>query len=57
MATEHITLRSVDVVTGPYELVIRVTADDLEALSTFVSDGIQQVPGVTSTTTCVAWRR
>ena len=57
LTAEHASVRSVDAVTGPYEFVIRVTAADLEALSTLVRDGIQQVPGVAHTTTCIAWHR
>ena len=57
LTAEHASVRSVDAVTGPYEFVIRVTAEDLEALSRLIRDGIQQVPGVASTTTCIAWRR
>ena len=57
LPADTVTIRSIDAVTGPYEFVIRLRADDLSALSDFVSDQIHQVPGVTSTTTCIAWRR
>ena len=56
LTIEGAQLQSVDVVTGPYEFVIRVRADDLDALSNFVSEGVHSVRGVASTTTCIAWR-
>ena len=38
-------------VTGPYDLVARVEADDLGSLSKLV-DEVQLVPGITRTMTC-----
>ena len=38
-------------VTGPYDVVARVQAEDLDALSTLV-DQVQRVPGITRTMTC-----
>jgi DNA-binding Lrp family transcriptional regulator len=38
-------------VTGPYDLVARVEASELDALSKLV-DEVQLVPGVTRTMTC-----
>ena len=56
LAVSGSVVRAVDVVTGPYEFVIRVRADNLDALSLLVREGIQPVVGVASTTTCIAWR-
>ena len=38
-------------VTGPYDLVARAEADDLDTLSKLV-DEVQKVPGITRTMTC-----
>ena len=38
-------------VTGPYDLVARVEAEDLGTLSKLV-DEVQKVPGITRTMTC-----
>ncbi|GAB98016.1 DNA-binding Lrp family transcriptional regulator [Kineosphaera limosa] len=39
-------------VTGPYDLIVRIAADDLESLGEFVLDRIQTVEGITRTLTC-----
>lgn len=39
-------------VAGPYDLIVRITADDLDGLGSFVVDRIQVVPGITRTLTC-----
>ncbi len=39
-------------VTGPYDLIARIAADDLDGLGSFVVDRIQVVPGITRTLTC-----
>ena len=54
LTAAHASVQSVDAVTGPYEFVIQVAADDLDALSALVRG---MVPEVTSTTTCIAWHR
>ncbi|MDP2948193.1 MAG: Lrp/AsnC ligand binding domain-containing protein [Chloroflexota bacterium] len=44
---------SVDAVTGPYDVIALLEADDLDRLGTAITDGIQQVDGVQRTTTCL----
>ena len=44
---------SVDAVTGPYDVIARLEADDLDLLGTAITDGIQHVDGVQRTTTCL----
>ena len=46
-----------DLVTGPYDAIVLLEADGLERLVGCVADGLQAIPGVRRTTTCVAWPR
>lgn len=46
-------VREVSLVTGPYDLIIFIEADDLKQLGQIVSDQIQVIVGVTKTITCV----
>jgi DNA-binding Lrp family transcriptional regulator len=39
-------------VTGPYDVVVRVSADTMEKLRAEVVPGVQQITGVTRTLTC-----
>lgn len=41
-----------DEVTGPYDLIVRLEADSVEALGKLVIAKIQDVPGITRTLTC-----
>ncbi len=43
---------SAEYVTGPYDVVVRVTATDIGELRTAVAPSVQQVSGVTRTLTC-----
>jgi DNA-binding Lrp family transcriptional regulator len=47
---------NVDTVTGPYDVIVQLEADDLDHLGTCITDGIQAVTGVKRTTTCLAVR-
>jgi DNA-binding Lrp family transcriptional regulator len=44
---------SVDTVTGPYDVIALIEAENLDNLGTFITDGIQKVSGVARTTTCL----
>ena len=44
---------SVDTVTGPYDAIAELEADDLDKLGNALTGGIQQVDGVKHTTTCL----
>lgn len=57
MVRENAVVRSVDTVTGPYDVIAYVEADDLDSLGDALSEGILQgVQGVKRTTTCLAVR-
>jgi DNA-binding Lrp family transcriptional regulator len=47
---------AVDTVTGPYDVIIQLEAEDLDRLGRFITEGIQRVDGVQRTTTCLAVR-
>lgn len=44
----------VDTVTGPFDVIAMVEADDLNALASCITGSIQTVPGVKRTTTCLS---
>ena len=45
---------SVDTVTGPFDVIVQLEADDLDKLGSCITDGLQRVEGVQRTTTCLA---
>jgi DNA-binding Lrp family transcriptional regulator len=53
---EEATIVSVDVVTGPYDVITLIESDDLDKLGRAITDSIQQVKGVQRTTTCLVVR-
>jgi DNA-binding Lrp family transcriptional regulator len=47
---------AVDTVTGPFDVIVQLDADNLDRLGKCITEGIQAVPGVKRTTTCLAVR-
>jgi len=47
---------AVDTVTGPFDVIVQLEADDLDKLGNAISAGIQRTEGVQRTTTCLAVR-
>jgi DNA-binding Lrp family transcriptional regulator len=47
---------SVDTVTGPYDVIVQMEADDLDKLGSAITEGLQRIEGVQRTTTCLAVR-
>jgi len=45
-------VRSADIVTGPYDVVVRVESASIDALGRLVVSKIQAVEGITRTLTC-----
>lgn len=41
-----------DEVTGPYDIIVRIEAEGVEALGKLVIAKVQEVPGITRTLTC-----
>jgi len=49
-------IKSVDAVTGPYDVIAVVEHDDFNAIGSLVTQKIHPVQGVTRTVTCLAVR-
>ncbi len=47
-------IESVDVVTGPYDIIAVISGDDMSVVGNLVTEGIHTVTGVVRTVTCVA---
>lgn len=47
-------IESVDVVTGPYDIIAVISAVDMSVVGNVVTDNIHTVAGVVRTVTCVA---
>jgi len=50
----HATITAVDTVTGPFDVIVQVQAEDLDRLGRAITDDIATVAGVQRTTTCLA---
>jgi DNA-binding Lrp family transcriptional regulator len=47
---------AVDTVTGPYDVIVLIEADDLDSMGNAITEAVQKVQGVQRTTTCLAVR-
>ncbi len=47
-------VKSVDCVTGPYDIIVGIESETVDDIGTLVQDKIHFVPGVHRTVTCVA---
>ena len=47
-------VESVDVVTGPYDIIALINGDDMAVVGNVVTENIHTVSGVVRTVTCVA---
>lgn len=47
-------IKSVDAVTGPYDIIAVVEGDDLNAIGSLVTNKVHPIPGVNRTVTCLA---
>ncbi|PKB83946.1 MAG: AsnC family transcriptional regulator [SAR202 cluster bacterium Io17-Chloro-G9] len=47
-------IASVDVVTGPYDIIAVISGADMAVVGNIVTEHIHTVPGVVRTVTCVA---
>ena len=56
LAHKDARVTAVDTVTGPYDVIVQMEADDLDKLGNAITDGIQRLEGVQRTTTCLAVR-
>jgi DNA-binding Lrp family transcriptional regulator len=49
-------IRSVDMVTGPYDVIAVIEGPDVHAIGDLVTRQIQSVSGITRTVTCLAMK-
>ena len=47
-------VRTVDIITGAYDIIALVEASDMLVVANVVTSNIQMIPGVSRTITCVA---
>ncbi len=47
-------IRSVDAVTGPYDVIVEIEGPDVNAIGDLVTKNIQSVSGVERTVTCLS---
>ena len=47
-------IRSVDVVTGPYDIIAIIDSPDVNSMGALITDTIHSVGGVVRTVTCVS---
>ncbi|MFA7249769.1 MAG: Lrp/AsnC ligand binding domain-containing protein [Dehalococcoidia bacterium] len=45
---------AVDTVTGPYDVIVQIEAEDLDRLGKAITSEVATVPGVQRTTTCLS---
>ena len=57
MTSEHAHVVAVDTVTGPFDVIVQLEADDLDAMGEALTETLQHISGVQRTTTCLAVRR
>lgn len=53
LSSAQAAVKSVELVTGPFDVICLLEADDLEQLGNCITDMIQTVDGVKRTTTCL----
>ena len=49
-------MKDVDTVTGPFDIIAVVEADDLPSIGDLISDGMHNIPGIVKTVTCLSVR-
>ena len=49
-------MKAVDTVTGPFDIIAVVEADDLPSIGDLISDGMYGVPGIVKTIACLSVR-
>jgi DNA-binding Lrp family transcriptional regulator len=45
---------AVDTVTGPFDVIVQLEADDLDLLGKCITEEIQKIEGIQRTTTCLS---
>lgn len=47
-------VKSVDAVTGPYDIIVVIEGADLNAIGDLITRGVHPLPGITRTVTCLS---
>ncbi len=47
-------VKSIDVVTGPYDIVVVIESDDLNTIGNLVTTKMHPIAGITRTVTCLS---
>ena len=47
-------MESVDTVTGPFDIIAVVEAEDLPSIGTLISEEMHNIPGIVKTVTCLS---
>ena len=47
-------ITSVDTVTGPFDVIVQLSAKDLDSLAKIITDDLQLLEGIQRTTTCLS---
>ena len=48
------TMKKVDTVTGPFDIIAVAEADDLPGIGDLIANGMHSVPGIVKTITCLS---
>ncbi len=54
LQSQFATVTAVDTVTGPFDVIVQLEADDLDKLGKSITADIQSLDGVQRTTTCLS---
>lgn len=52
--SEHARINAVDTVTGPFDVIVQLEADNIDELGRAITADIATAPGVQRTTTCLS---
>ena len=47
-------MKSVDTVTGPYDIIAIAETSDLPSIGNLISDGMHRIPGIVKTVSCLS---
>lgn len=54
LQSDNARITGVDTVTGPFDVIVQLEADDLDMLGKCLTDDVQKIAGIQRTTTCLS---
>ncbi len=54
LASTNARVLAVDTVTGPFDVIVQLEADDLDLLGKCITEELQKIDGIQRTTTCLS---